>query len=95
MFALSPWLQLPIVLAIALPVAGAAAWAMLRLTDWLAYQFTRARADRARARATRATTADRARADKRQPTAHGNQPAGGERVPAGGEIPPKRNGEVD
>lgn len=82
MFALSPWLQLPIVLAIALPVAGAAAWAMLRLTDWLAYQFTRARADRARA-------------DKHQPTAHGNQPAGGEQVPAGGEIPPKRNGEVD
>ena len=90
MFALSPWLQLPIVLAIALPVAGAAAWAMLRFTDWLAYQFTRARADRARADRARA-----ARADKHQATAHGNQPAGGERAPASGEIPPKRNGEVD
>ncbi|SNV78941.1 Uncharacterised protein [Corynebacterium imitans] len=38
MFALSPWLQLPIVLVVALPLSSVAAWAMLRVTDWLAYQ---------------------------------------------------------
>lgn len=33
---LSPWLQMPIVLAILLPPAGLAAWAALRCADWLA-----------------------------------------------------------
>ena len=32
----SPWLQVPIILAIALPVAGIAATGVLRLVDWLA-----------------------------------------------------------
>jgi|GEM_PF-3848144 len=32
----SPWLQVPIILAIALPVAGIAAVGALRLVDWLA-----------------------------------------------------------
>lgn len=43
MFALSPWLQLPIVLAVALPAAGLAAWAMLRVADWLAFLRDRTR----------------------------------------------------
>ncbi|MCT1452635.1 MULTISPECIES: hypothetical protein [unclassified Corynebacterium] len=32
----SPWLQLPVVLAIALPLAGLASVGLLRLVDWLA-----------------------------------------------------------
>lgn len=32
----SPWLQLPIVLVLALPVAVCAAVGMLRMVDWLA-----------------------------------------------------------
>ncbi|MCT2339176.1 hypothetical protein [Corynebacterium sp. p3-SID1056] len=43
MFGLSPWLQLPIVLAVAVPLASVAAWAMLRVADWLAYLRNRAR----------------------------------------------------
>ncbi|WP_204211905.1 hypothetical protein [Corynebacterium urinipleomorphum] len=32
----SPWLQLPVILAVALPVAGLASVGVLRLVDWLA-----------------------------------------------------------
>lgn len=32
---LSPWLQVPIVLALALPPAGLVAWAGLALVDWV------------------------------------------------------------
>lgn len=32
---LSPWLQVPIVLALALPPAGLLAWAGLALVDWV------------------------------------------------------------
>lgn len=32
---LSPWLQLPIVLCLTLPVAGVAAAVVLRVVDWI------------------------------------------------------------
>lgn len=38
---LSPWLQLPIVLALLLPPAGVVAWAALRVADWLAARLDR------------------------------------------------------
>ncbi|EEI17074.1 MULTISPECIES: hypothetical protein [Corynebacterium] len=36
LFHLSPWLQLPIVLVVVLPLAGVAAAVILRVVDWLA-----------------------------------------------------------
>ncbi|MDN8577182.1 hypothetical protein ACUY28_01830 [Corynebacterium sanguinis] len=36
MFDLSPWLQLPIVLVVVLPLASVAAAVILRVVDWLA-----------------------------------------------------------
>lgn len=32
---LNPWVQLPIILAVVIPPAGVAAWAGLKLVDWL------------------------------------------------------------
>lgn len=41
MFDLSPWLQTPLILLVALPAAGAASWAMLRFSDWIAYKISK------------------------------------------------------
>ncbi|WP_181896949.1 hypothetical protein [Corynebacterium senegalense] len=41
LFGLSPWLQLPVVLAVALPLAGVSAALILRAVDWFARLFTR------------------------------------------------------
>ncbi len=35
MYELSPWFQLPIVLAVVMPLAGVAAAAILRVVDWI------------------------------------------------------------
>lgn len=35
-FGLSPWLQLPLILLVALPAAGVIAALVMRLVDWLA-----------------------------------------------------------
>lgn len=36
LFGLSPWLQVPLVLLVALPLAGVVAAALLRVVDWFA-----------------------------------------------------------
>ncbi|WKD57238.1 hypothetical protein CAPI_03380 [Corynebacterium capitovis DSM 44611] len=41
MFDLSPWLQVPIVLLVALPAAGLVATVLLRAVDWLGERFAR------------------------------------------------------
>ncbi|WP_255365933.1 hypothetical protein [Corynebacterium sp. NML130628] len=41
MFELSPWLQTPLILLVALPLAGVASWAMLRVSDWIAYKISK------------------------------------------------------
>lgn len=35
-FDISAWLQVPLILLVAVPVGGAAAWALLRVVDWVA-----------------------------------------------------------
>lgn len=35
-FDLSPWLQVPLILAAAVPVGGLLAWGLLRVIDWVA-----------------------------------------------------------
>ncbi|SDR80505.1 hypothetical protein [Corynebacterium timonense] len=40
-FSLSPWIQLPLVLLVALPVAGVIAALVLRAMDWIAGLWTK------------------------------------------------------